>query len=242
MNLLQTAYEVERYQVTGPDWLDSERFDVVVTVPDGATKEQVKGMWQSLLADRFGVALHHDSKVFQVDELVVAKGGSKLKETDVDPNAAPGALPPAGPPGPPKLDKNGFPQLAAPGLIMMMTMGPNGPNARMVAKAQTVAQLAKMIGNELNRPVVDKTGLAGKYDFTLEFAPEQGFLKGPAGLGPPPGGPPPGDVPQIPGASDPSGVPLAGSLPQQLGLRLQPTKAPLDVLVIDKANKVPSEN
>jgi uncharacterized protein (TIGR03435 family) len=244
MTILMAAYDVKRYQINGPDWLNTERFDVVVTVPAGATKEQVNVMWQNLLAERWGVALHHDSKVFQLDELVVAKGGAKLKETDLDPSATQTPAPPPVPlNGPPKLDKNGFPQLAAPGLMMMMTMGPNGPNSRMVARAQTMEQVANLLGNQLNHPVVDKTGLTAKYDFTLEFAPDPSFFKGPAGMMPPPVGPPPGgDRPEIPGASDPSGVPLAGALQQQLGLRLQPAKAPLDVLVIDRANKVPSEN
>jgi uncharacterized protein (TIGR03435 family) len=243
MTLLMAAYDVRRYQVNGPDWLDTERYDIVATVPAGSTKEQVNVMLQNLLADRWGVALHHDSKVFQVDEMVVAKGGSKLKETDIDPNT-PQSPPPAGPPpapGPPKLDKNGFPQLGAPGLIMMMTMGPSGPNARMVAKAQTTSQLASNIGNQLNRPVVDKTGLTGKYDFTLEYAPEPGSFPAPPGMmgrGP---GPPPGD-PQTPVAIEPSSVNLVGALQQQLGLKLQSSKAPLDVIVIDRANKVPTEN
>jgi uncharacterized protein (TIGR03435 family) len=247
MAILTTAYDVKRYQVTGPDWLDSERFDVVAKVPAGATKEQVNLMWQNLIEERWGVALHHTSKVFQVDEMMPAKGGPKLKETDLDPNAA--TPPPAGGPppfiGPPKLDKNGFPQLPGPGIIMMMTMGPNGPNSRMVGRAQTLEQLANILGNQLNRPVVDKTGLTGKYDFTLEFAPEPGSIPAPPGgmgRGPeiPRGG---GDGPsQIPGANDPSGLTLVGALQQQLGLRLQPAKAPLDVLVIDRADKVPTEN
>lgn len=289
--LLAEAYDVKPYQVSGPDWLDSERYEIVAKVPAGATKEQVKIMWRNLLADRFGVALHHTSKVFQVEEMMPGKSGVKLKETTLDPKTAdsqenppmppppPGAIagiqipdrggpgpiavgpPPGGPPpggareggpfpGPPQLDKNGIPQLKAPGLIMMMTMGPNGPTARMVGKAQTLDKLAELLGNQLNRPVVDKTGLTGKYDFVVEFAPDFAGMKGPPGGGPGaligggPGGPGPvgGDTSAAPNASDPGGAPLAVAVQQQLGIRLVSTKSSLDVLVIDKAQKEPTEN
>ena len=87
----------------------------------------------------------------------------------------PNTPPPAAglPFSPPKMDKNGVPELSAPGLIMMMTVGPTGPSAHMVGKAQTTAQLAGMVGNELDRPVVDKTGLTAKYDFVLESTPDR---------------------------------------------------------------------
>jgi uncharacterized protein (TIGR03435 family) len=202
-------------------------------------------MWQNLLVERWILSLHHVSKVFEVDELVAAKGGPKLKTTDLDPSALE-AQPPDGPPtAPPKLDRNGIPELNAPGLFMMQTRGPNGLQARMIGKAQTMAQLANRLGDQLNRAVVDKTGLTGKYDFVVEFAPDHSlFLSGP-GPGRGPDGPLPGapkEAPQIPGANDSSGLTLIGALQQQLGLRLHSTKAPLDVLVIDRANKVPTEN
>ena len=80
-NILMTAYDVQTYQITAPDWMNTERYDIVAKVPAGATKAQVNVMWQNLLKERFGMVLHHESKEFQVDELTVAKGGSKLKET-----------------------------------------------------------------------------------------------------------------------------------------------------------------
>lgn len=129
---------------------------------------------------------------------------------------------------------------------MMMTMSPNGPMARMVGKAQTLSQLAAMLGNQLNHPVIDKTGLTATYDFVLEFAPDfrgggmpGGVVLGP---GPLPGPPPGGDASQTPSPSEPNGASLVAALQQQLGLRLVSNKAPLDVLVIDKAEKVPTEN
>jgi uncharacterized protein (TIGR03435 family) len=85
---------VKGYQISGPAWLASERYDIAAKVPAGATQEQVDVMWQNLLLERFGLRLHHESKEFKVEELVVAKGGPKLKETAQDPTAP---LPP-GPP------------------------------------------------------------------------------------------------------------------------------------------------
>ncbi len=282
-NLLMTAYDVKSYQVSGPGLLDTERYDIVAKVPAGATKEQVKAMWRNLLAERFGVALHRISKTFQVDEMMAAKGGVKLKETTLDPKAvasgnteepAPGLSvsvgplagpppepgggrplgPPSGgpppggpPPGAPKLDQNGIPQLTRPGLVMMMRMGPSGPSARMVGKAQTMADLARTLDAQLNHPVLDKTGLTGKYDFVIEFAPDfrggGGFLPGGGiGIGPGPGPVGGGDASQSPDPPEPAGATLVAALQKQLGLKLVSVKAQLDVLVIDKAEKEPTDN
>lgn len=221
-NLLMTAYGVKAYQLHGPVWLRIERYDIVAKVPAGATKEDVNGMWQNLLADRFGVTLHRESQPFQVDELVVARGGPKLKEVAEDPAAL--LLP-----GPPKLEKNG--DLSGPGLITTISMGPHGASAHTVARAQPVSKLTEMLGGTLQHPVLDKTGLTGRYDFKLEFSPE---VRGLA-LPPPPAGPP-GELAGEPGPT------LAEAVRQQLGLTLVPAKATLDVLVIDKAEKVPTEN
>jgi len=79
--VLMTAYDVKNYQINGPAWLDSERYDIAVKIAPGATKEQVGVMWQNLLAERFGLKVHHESKEFQVSELVVGKDGAKLKPT-----------------------------------------------------------------------------------------------------------------------------------------------------------------
>jgi uncharacterized protein (TIGR03435 family) len=84
-----TAYDVQTFQINAPDWLSTARYDIVANIPLGATKEQVKLMWQSLLKERFGLMLHHESKEFQVDELTVAQGGPKLKETNLGPNPDP---------------------------------------------------------------------------------------------------------------------------------------------------------
>jgi len=222
-DLLMTAYDLKAYQITGPAWLDAERYDVVAKVPLGATQEQVNVMWQNLLADRFGLKVHHEPKEFQVGELVIARGGSKLKETAEDLTALP-------PPGPPKF-KDGV--LSGPGMVVTIAMGSGQGTARAIAKAQPLSKLTAMMSAQLNRPVLDKTGLTGLYDFNLEFAIDI------SGLPLPPGAP--GPLPAAPGASDP-GPDLAAAVQQQLGLRLVGRKANLDVVVVDKADRVPSEN
>jgi uncharacterized protein (TIGR03435 family) len=216
IDMLMTAYDVKAFQISGPSWISSERYNVIVKVPEKSTKEQVNVMWQNLLAERFGVVLHHESKEFQVQELEVAAGGHKLKDTTVeDPNAE----------GPPKME-NGV--LKGPGFVTMIRMGSGGPSAHTVAKAQTLSRLTVLVGNTVGRPVLDKTGLTGKYDFELEFMPNI----------------PPGQMLPPPGASLPESDPapsMADAL-KKLGLGLVANKAKLDVLVIDKAEKVPTAN
>jgi len=236
-NIVMTAYDVQTYQVTAPDWMGTERYDIVAKVPAGATKAQVNVMWQNLLKERFGMVVHHESKEFPVDELTIAKGGSRLKETDLPPGAE--SFTPAA--GPPKLDKNGFPEMNGSGLITMINMSPNStsPSAHTVGKGLSSSEIANRLAGLLRRPVVDKTGLTGKYDFTLEYTPD---LQGMTLLPPPGGGPGPTPGAASPGiASDPPAS-IPSAVEKQLGLKLTSTKGKLDVIVVDRAEKVPTEN
>ena len=219
-NLLMTAYDVQAYQITGPAWISTERFNIIAKVPAGTTRAQLGAMWQRLLSDRFGLVLHHSSKEFQVEELIVAKGGSRLQESSDDPNA-----PPAD--GPPTMTANG--NLAAPGLVSMFSRGPSA-KARTIARAQPIAKLTELLTNQLGHPVLDKTGLSGRYDFSLEYTPRRLPQPDTAGT----------DSALMP-AGDPE-LDIAAVLPQQLGLRLVAAKANLDVLVIDKVEKTPVAN
>ena len=110
MSVLVRAYDVKNYQVTGPAWLSSERYDIATKVPPGTTKEQFNLMLQNLLANRFRLALHRESKEFQGYELVQGKNGSKLKKAKTSDAAAVELA------APPKTDANGFPQLDGAGL------------------------------------------------------------------------------------------------------------------------------
>jgi uncharacterized protein (TIGR03435 family) len=234
-SVLMTAYDVQIYQVTAPAWFETERYDIVAKVPAGATKAQVNVMWQNLLKERFGMVVHHESKEFPVDELTVAKGGLKIRETTLPPDAE--AFTPAA--GPPKLDKNGALEMNGSGAITFISLNANNPTAHMTARGLPSSDIASRLGELLRRPVIDKTGLTGKYDFTLEFTPDF------AGVPPPP--PPPGAAGPAPGAASPgiasdppTSIPAA--VEKQLGLKLTSTKGKLDVIVVDRAEKVPTEN
>jgi uncharacterized protein (TIGR03435 family) len=235
--LLLSAFDIKGFQLTAPASVDDLRFDILVKVPKGATKEDSRVMLQNLLADRFGMKVHHESKEMQAFALVPAKGGVKLRPSaeppaNADP-AAPGGF--AGPPGPPKLDKNGFPTFPAGGrgLMMMFSNGQmHGTGAQ-----ETIGQICDFISNQLGRPVVDQTGLNGKYDFNLEFAPENmpGLFPG---AGPGPGR---GDAASPPPSSDPAPT-LIGALQEQLGLKLEAKKLAIDIVVLDHIEKTPTEN
>ena len=251
-NILMNAYAVKGYQLSGPKWLDSERFDIVAKIPMGATKEQFRLMLQNLLAERFKLTLHHETKELPMYALVVGKGGAKLKESvDDDATASGGAPPPPPPPGPDgagpvmgrlRVGADGMPQLppgmGKNGMMMMMTNG----RLRAVGNRQPVSALTEMLGNQLGYPVVDATGLKATYDFTLDFAPDG--LNGPMGMLPPPppehdgagGGSPMASAPEMGGPT------IFTALQEQLGLKLEQRKGPVDLLVIDRLEKVPTEN
>jgi uncharacterized protein (TIGR03435 family) len=236
-NLLATAYDVKNFQITGPGWLDSEQYDVVATVPPGATKEQVNVMLQNLLADRFQLTLHHETKDAVLYELTVGKNGSKLKPFVAD-SAAPATLPPPGG-GPLPMGKDGIP-VVPPGATLMM-MSPKG--RRVVARKQSIAGLINVLASELNSPILDKTGLTGAFDYSLEFMPEGGGAL--PGLPPPPPPPPGVAGPQAPGTTPADNIEaptLLAAVQDQLGLKLEKKRGPLDILVIDHAEKVPTEN
>jgi uncharacterized protein (TIGR03435 family) len=224
--LMEQAYGLKDSQMSGaPGWIESEHFDIEAK-PDDAFLDQklsrderdrqISLMMQSLLADRFKLVLHHETKELPVYALVVAKSGSKLKEA---------------PPAPPDADA------AAPG-------PPNGPLRRggmqmrrgeLIASGIPLDRLEDVLSHITGRPVVNHTDLKGLYDFTLKWTPGEG--EGPMMMGGPPG-PPPADAPPPP---DPNGPTLFTALQEQLGLKLESQKAPMDTVVIDRIER-PSEN
>lgn len=242
-----------------PAWAGSDRYDIEAKVEptdapklDKLTQNQRMAMLLPLLEDRFGLKFHHETKVMEVYTLVVAKGGPKLQpaQTDVDREVSSGPSRPfAGvkPDGdtPPKGDEAGGPGMPAgpgPGTkpppgAMMMRISPQGMTLRGVGI--TTSQLAEMIERELGNTVVDQTGLSGKYDYTLTFAPD--VSRGPMGAMPPP--PPSGAAPSgVSDASTPASAPsLFTAVQEQLGLKLVARKEPVDVIVIDRLEQ-PSPN
>jgi uncharacterized protein (TIGR03435 family) len=224
MSILRIAYDAYPYQIVGPSWLGVNGYDISAKLPPGTTKEQFNRMLVNLLVERFHLALHHESRDVQGFELVTGKNGSKLKESTLVDSV--GAEPTTS--GPPKTDANGFPQLNHPGVAMTMKMAPNAkvPSALITFRAQVLAGLVRTLGEELGRPVVDKTGLVGKYDFTLEFAPEK-------------------RTPETQGsgdALDQSGPGILTAIQDQLGLKLESKKVLFDMLIIDAVDKIPTAN
>ncbi len=218
-NVLARAYDVKSYQITGPSWLDSERYDIVAKVPDGAPKEQLPAMLQNLLAERFKMKLHRETKDQPVYALVVGKNGPKLTKAA----AAPPTRETTGHGG-------GPPRRGA-----MMMFG----NGRLEVKGATVAAFAQMLSNLVDRPVLDVTKIEGNYDIVLEVSMEDlaglrrmGATAGPGPRGPEAGSPAPESAP----------APSIFTAIQQLGLKLESRKAPIEYLVVDQAEKVPTEN
>jgi uncharacterized protein (TIGR03435 family) len=239
MDLLTVAYHVKRYQISGPEWLTSARFDINAKIPEGATKEEFGPMMQNLLAERFGLVVHHETKQMPVYDLVVfAKTGSKMKEhVDEPPAPNEGAAPPPAQFTMPKLelDKDGFPALPANfgggrgnSMIMMRD------RARLWARGETMPQFAEWASDQLSKPVTDSTGLTGKYDFILSWRNEN--MVGP--MGPPM--PPPASLDS---SVDAEALPtLIAAVQEELGLKLEPKKGNVDFVVIDQVEKVPTEN
>ncbi len=236
-NLLQSAFDVKNFQIVSPEPLN-EMFDFALGLPENATKDDVKIMWRNLLISRFGLKYHIEQREFQVDELLIGSKGHKLTENkDADP-------PPPDPSSGPvaiKMDNEGRPILPRPGLINFMTSNNGTVTARMVAKAQPLSALATNLSNQFSHPVVDKTGLTGKYDFFVEYTPADS--RAIAGILAPP--PPPGaagaNIPTPTAAADP-GVDIATAVQQQLGLRIAKGKGMLDVVIVDKIERTPTEN
>ncbi len=232
--LIMRAYEVQSFQVSGPSWMDSQRFDVIAKVPGGATREDARTMLQNLLEDRFKLKLHKESREAPIYELVVAKSGVRMKEA-AQTAAAPAERAGGPPPGSPPRDKDGF--LRTPHGQVGIQATVNG-RMRMQGDALTMARLVDILGMALGRPVIDRTGLTGTYDVVLDFSPE--------GMAPGPKAPPPGsgggNPAEAPRDSNDSGPTIFTAIQEQLGLKLESRKGPVDLLVVDSVEKTPTGN
>jgi uncharacterized protein (TIGR03435 family) len=191
---ISLAYGLTEAQVSGPGWLDSEEYDIVAKAPSGAGENQQPAMLRALLADRFKLALHRDTKEIPIYALVVAKNGAKIKPDE----------------SPEQGDGNR-----------------SSSRGHLTASGTSMAQLATFLAGpraDLGRPVVDKTGLDDVFSFTLDWTPDSM-------------------------TSEPNGAlrkdakpPLLTAVQEQLGLKLEGQKAPVEIVVVDRAEKVPTEN
>jgi uncharacterized protein (TIGR03435 family) len=197
--LLQYIYDLNEDSIVGiPSQLDSKRFDIAAKISDPdldvlkkLSPEQERLMILPLLTERFQLKTHMETRTGSIYELVVAKGGPKLK---------------------PSADQDSHPNCS-------MGTNSNGYNSKITAKCQPMASLAKVLSGQLHRSVIDKTALTGNYDLTLQWTPD-------------------GAPASTEADSSPS---IYTAVQEQLGLKLQSAKAPVEVLVVDHA-ATPSEN
>ncbi len=214
----------------GPNWMDSARFDIdakeegpvfaeMQQLPGGQQLDRVRLMVQALLADRFKLTFHRETRTITVYALTVAKNGPKLK-TSID-----GAATADG--------------VEAPGPESWRGIRGTG-RGELAGKQATPEMLANVLGMQPEiggRVVIDRTGLTGKYDFTLQWTPELSVGRGFNGQRPNN----PGGVAQDASSQDSSGPSIFTALQEQLGLGLETAKGPVDVIVIDHV-EMPSEN
>jgi uncharacterized protein (TIGR03435 family) len=202
-----------------PSWFNTERFDIAAKGTGDASPEDVRVMVRALLADRFKLVTHMETREMPIYDLVMARSdrrpGPNLKRTEVDCDRAP--APPPGLPDPKAPPPCGF-LFRGPGLVRF-----RGVDMSALARSGLVPSL--------DRFVIDRTGLAGRFDIELVWAPAPGE----PGVPPPPGGP----LHDSTISSD--GPSLFTAIQEQLGLKLEPGRGPVDVLVIDGAAG-PTEN
>jgi uncharacterized protein (TIGR03435 family) len=211
-NIVSISYSLRGDQLKAPDWMSEVRFDITAKAPEGATRDQLRPMIQNMLATRFGLQVHREPKQTQGYELIVASGGSKLRAA-----APPQEMPPPPPGGfyqTTTFDADGYPVLppAVPGAWMKAGRG----------AAQwfgvKLDRLAELLADQVEAPVVNATGLDGAYDITLRWDTQ------------------PDRDSSRPGPS------IFDAVQKQLGLKLGSKKVTVDVIVVDRAEKVPTEN
>jgi uncharacterized protein (TIGR03435 family) len=181
------------YALAGPDWLTTERFDIQANFPADTPPQQVRQMTQALLAERFKLTLHRETRQMAVYALVVAKNGPKIRAVE---NA------------------------------QGRTTG--GPG-RLEASAIPMQKLADLLARLTGQQVIDATGLAGVFNFTLEWSPDESQKNIPS----------PDAAAAAAGGAGPS---LFSALQEQLGLKLEGRKAPVEILVVDHVEKAPTGN
>jgi len=210
--LLRRAYDLEPDRVSGPAWLDTERYDIAAKLPPQTSAEELRSMLQELLTERFRLQLHRETKTLSVYLLTVAKNGPKLQPPEKLPEY--------------KDDEERKAEMqkqAEAGLRAVMERrragGPMNNRGFHLASA-TTAKLAEVLSSHLDRPVRDQTRLDGLYSCTLRWHTDGAALRDDTPLGPS----------------------IFVAVEEQLGLKLQGAKEQLDVLVIDQAEKVPVSN
>jgi uncharacterized protein (TIGR03435 family) len=183
--ILEAAWDLSQRQITGPDWIDKDRYDLEARAPEGVPDTEIKPMLQALLKERFKLEAHVEMREMPVYNLVVAKEGPKIKPFDPEhPGQRPARV----------------------------------PGASMLVGGFEVPQIAMALAGTAGRPVIDKTGLQGRYFLAIQYS-------------------------QLGTNTETDGAPdIFGAVQQQLGLKLEPAKAQVQVLFVDHLDRTPTEN
>ena len=211
---LARAYNMSPHQISGPEWMDTERYDIVATFPPATTEEQLRTMLQGLLTERFAIAMHRETRVMPVYHLVVAKNGPKLAQPETLPEYKDDAEREAA--------TRARAQANLRELVARVNAGDRSAGRSFHLPRATLDKFADTLTSHVDRPVRGKTELKGFYAFTLSWSPE---------------GP-------LPAGADPSfaGPSIFAAVQEQLGLKLQPEKEESELIVVDKAEKLPAGN
>ena len=224
-----TPNQLRDVQSQLPKWANTDRYDIQARASGNPTKDQFRLMMQVLLADRFKLAIHYETRQLPVLLLVLDKPGKLGPQLQQHPEDSPCSTAPSAPGLSPTV-AGGFPEpCGAISDVQPSTPGRFRAGARNMPIA-TIANSLAVLGNlgssgNIDRPILDKTGVAGKFDFVVEWTPELNGSR-PAGATFQP---------------DPTGPTFMEALKEQLGLKLEPQKGPVDVIVIDHVEQ-PSEN
>jgi uncharacterized protein (TIGR03435 family) len=232
--MLMKAYGVSSLLISGPSWMATEYYEIAATLPPGVSREQEKIMWQTLLKERFQLEAHRESRQLSIYELGVGRSGPKFKESEPAPDSSgvERASAASGQPRPPvTMGPDGFPQIPAdvkmPGSYTLSLSSGEFLRVKVFGRAMTMSELATGITSYAGRLVEDRTGLKGKYDFTLAFETDPQGTASPEGRT---------GIPAEQGAS------LSAAVQEQLGLRLEGNKKDVEMLIIDRVQKAPTEN
>jgi uncharacterized protein (TIGR03435 family) len=203
--VLVRAYDISFTNLRAPDWVSGmgNCFGIAAKVPSGTSKEQFQVMLQNLLCERFHVLVHRETKMLPSYTLSVGKAGPKLRANSSVP-AAESSLPASGQPG--------------------TFTWVNEHHLRVTANDLDIKSFVRMLTSVMQEPVVDETGLAGGYDFILDFTPPEILTRGQSG----------NDAETLPD--------IFATLQKQLGLSLIKKSVPRELLIVDRADKVPTEN
>jgi uncharacterized protein (TIGR03435 family) len=210
--LVIEAYGIRGFQLEHPTWVGENRYDIVAKVPSGATHMQARTMMQNLLKERFHLEIRREKRERQVYALIASKNGPKLTQSaSADPSAAPTEVDFSKL----KTGGDGFPQAPA-GAQTIMTTYMAGGKAKTTGLRQTMSKVVTWLTDVVNEPVINETGLKGEYDFSMVWNPN-------------------------PDREGEVSVDIFAAVQQQLGLKLERRKMPIDMIVVVSALKEPVE-